>query len=166
ELAVRERLGKEKARDVIGRQWSGVAWVGAERLARALGAEQGDPEALAAVLRLHGALAPGFSRHVEARANGVRLTMEPAHADLLDPENPGWLGQLARGSARGLESAAQGAAPRARLESVETRDGRIVADFSLDAARTPAEKPQEAALMRFSTATAWKFDTSAERLGK
>ena len=166
ELAVRERLGKEKARDVIGRQWSGVAWVGAERLARALGAEQGDPEALAAVLRLHGALAPGFSRHVESRANGVRLTMEPAHADLLDPENPGWLGQLARGTARGLESAAQGAAPRARLESVETRDGRIVADFSLDAARTPAEKPQEAALMRFSTATAWKFDTSAERLGK
>jgi hypothetical protein len=163
ELAVRERLGKEKARDVILRQWTGVAWVGAERLARALGAEAGDAEALAAVLRLHGALAPGFARDVQVQGNEVRLTLEPSHADLLDPENPGWLGQLVRGASRGLEATAQGAAPRARLRALETRDGRIVADFSLDGA--PAERPQEAALMRFSTATAWQFDTSAERLG-
>ena len=166
ELAVRERLGKEKARDVIARQWRGVAWVGAQRLARALGAEGGDPEALASVLRLHGALAPGFARRAEARRDGVRLVMEPSDPQLLDPENPGWLGQLARGETRGLEAAAQGAAPCAALRTLETRDGRIVADFDIDPARTPAETPREAALMRFSTATAYQFDTSAERLGK
>jgi hypothetical protein len=166
ELAVRDRLGKDEAREVIAHQWVGVAWVGAQRLAKALGAEVGDAESLAAVLRLHGALAPGFSRQVETRADGVRLVMEPSDAKLLDPENPGWLGLLARGETRGLEAAAQGAAPHASLSKVESRDGRIVADFALDASRAPGATPQEATLMRFSSATAWQFDTSQERLGR
>jgi hypothetical protein len=103
---------------------------------------------------------------VEPRADGVRLVMEPGDPQLLDPANPGWLGLLARGEARGLEAAAQGAAPCASLRALDTRDGCIVAEFGVDPARTPAKTPREAALMRFSTATAWRFDTSAERLGR
>jgi hypothetical protein len=116
-------------------------------------------DALARVLALHAALAPGFRRELEVRSGAVRLVLEPASSELLDPEHPGWLGLLARGSARGLEAMAQAVEPRARVAGLGTARGRIEAEIVLDAAR-PAEAPKEAAFMPMSTATSWVFDTS------
>jgi hypothetical protein len=166
ELTLTERFGSAKARELLTAQWSAVSWVASQRLARVLGAAHGGSEALAAVLRLHTALAPGFARRVTTRPGAVRLEMDPASVDLLDPANPGWLGLLVRGTGRGLETLAQAVEPRAQLASLETREGRVVADFAVDAKRAPAEAPPEAAFMKLSTATAWVFDTSAERLGR
>jgi hypothetical protein len=164
ELALRDRVGRDGAREVIGKQWTGIAWVSGQRLARALGVEGGS-EGLASVLRLSTALAPGFARRVEASADAVRVVLEPASAELLDPENPGWLGQLVRGHARGLEALAQGVEPRATLLGFDVHAGRVEIQFAIDPKRAPAETPQEAAMMRFSSATGWTFDTSAARLG-
>jgi hypothetical protein len=165
ELTLTERIGRDKARDVLAGQWTGVSWVAAQRLGRALGVDGGS-DAIAAVLKLVTPLAPGFARKLEASASGVRLTLEPASAELLDPENPGWVGLLVRGNPRGLEAMAQAVEPRAALRGVELRNGRVEAEFEIDPEREPAATPREAALMRFSSATRWDFDTSAERLGR
>jgi hypothetical protein len=164
ELALTERIGRERAREVLGKQWTGIAWVSGQRLARALGVSGGS-EGLAEVLRLATALAPGFTRRVEASADAVRLVLEPASAALLDPENPGWLGLMVRGHTGGLEALAQGVEPRAELQGFDVRGGKVEAQFAIDAKRAPAETPPEAGLMRFSSATGWQFDTSAARLG-
>jgi hypothetical protein len=164
ELALTARFGASKACELLTAQWIAVAWVAAERLARALG---GDPERrLADVLRLHAALPPGFARAVECSPQRVRLVMEPASAALLDPANPGWIGLLARGAARGIEVIAQAVEPRARLAALETSQGRIVADIRIEPERAPAQAPKEAAFMHLSTATSWIFDTSEARLGR
>jgi hypothetical protein len=166
DLALTARFGAPKAREILEAQWIAIGWVASQRLARALGPEAGGGDALADVLRLHSALPPGFTRSVESRPGGVRLVMEPVSPGLLDPENPGWLGLIARGCARGLESLAQAVEPRAHLLASETGEGRIAADFAIEADRPLAKAPRETAFMHLSTATSWLFDTSEARLGR
>jgi hypothetical protein len=166
ELALGARFGAGKAREILGQQWIAVAWVAGQRLARTLGQGAGGPGALAEALRLHPALPPGFARRAEVRGDSLRLSLEPASAELLDPEQPGWIGLLLRGFGRGVEAAAQALDPRARLGALGVRDGRAILELSLDEDREPAEAPREAAFMRLSTATAFVFDTSEARLGR
>ncbi len=166
ELTLTDRLGAEKAREVLTAQWVAVAWVAGQRLARALGQEAGGAEAVAAVLRLHAALPPGFARRVTARESQVRVELEAASEDLMESEQPGWLGLLLRGATRGVEVAAQAVDPRARLDGLDTRHGRLTLDLAIDADAEPVEAPKEAAFMRLSTATGWVFDTSEARLGR
>ena len=71
-----------------------------------------------------------------------------------------------RGSARGIEVLAQSVEPRARLTSIDTRDGRISIEISVEATATAAEAPPEAQFMKLSTATGFVFDTSPARLGR
>src|SRR5262245_26332875 len=166
ELALTARLGREPARAVLEQQWIAVAWVAGQRLARALGVAHGGAPAVAAALRLHAALPPGFARRVEADGSRVQVELAPESPALLDPEQPGWIGLLARGAARRIEAAAQAVDPRARARDLALRDGRIALELSVDAATAPAEAPKEAAFMGLSTATGWVFDTSEARLGR
>ena len=166
ELTLAERLGRPRARELIAAQWNAVGWIAGPRLARALGLEKPGVETLAAVLRFGATLPPGFRRAVRSQSDRVHLVLEPASAELLDPENPGWLGLLARGSARGVEVLAQSVEPRARLASIDTRDGRIAIEISVDPGASAAEAPPEAQFMKLSTATSFVFDTSAARLGR
>ena len=165
ELALGTRLGEAKAREILRQQWIAVAWVAGQRLARALGRAGGGAEAVAAVLRLHAGLPPGFARAIEAGPDRVRIALAAAGEGLLDPEQPGWLGLLARGDGRGVEAAAQAVDPRARVADLGVRDGRISLEIAVDPEAAPAEAPKEAAFMHLSTATAWVFDTSEARLG-
>jgi len=166
ELALAERVGAERARDALAAQWSAVGWHGGARLARALGIPGGGATAVAQVLRLHAALPPGFSRQIAAEGERVSLALEPQHAELLEAAHPGWLGLLARGERGGLEAAAQGADPRARLLRLDVRGGRVEAELEVSADAEPAKPPQAAALMSFSTATTFAFDLSEARLGR
>jgi hypothetical protein len=95
----------------------------------------------------------------------VRIELEAASQDLMEAEQPGWLGLLLRGATRGIEVAAQAVDPRARLDGLDTRHGRLTIDLSIVASATPASAPREAAFMGQSTATGWVFDTSEARLG-
>ena len=166
ELELTARFGAEKARSILAAQWNAVGWVAGPRLARALGGGTTGAETVAAVLRFGATLPPGFTREVRSEERRVHLALEPASADLLDPENPGWLGLLARGNGRGVEVLAQSVDPRARLASIDTRDGRISIEISVEPAAAPAEAPPEAQFMKLSTATGFVFDTSAARLGR
>lgn len=165
EMALVERVGLEKARQVLLAQWGAVGWRASERLAAALGLVGGGAEAVAQVLRLHAALPPGFAREVRTSGDVVSLTLAPQSAELLDPAHPGWLGLAARGEGAGIEAAAQGADPRARLESVAVRDGAIEAEISVRPGADAAPMPKAAQFMKASTATTFRFDTSAARLG-
>jgi hypothetical protein len=163
ELALTERLGQAAARDLLGAQWIAVSFVAARRLAKALGQEGGGPRAVAAVLGLLATLPPGFVRRTEAGAERVRLSLEPAHAELLDGEHPGWLGLLARGDLRGIEAAAQAVEPCARLSGAAHFGGRLEIEIAVTPGAAPAEAPPEAAFMRLSTATSWAFDLARAR---
>lgn len=165
ELALRERFELERAREISAAQWLGVCWVGGQRLGRVLDLGGGGSEDVAAVLRLHAGLPPGYSRQVESGPDGVSLVLTPGDADLLDPDQPGWLGCCARGVSRGLEAIAQSVEPRARLAALDTGGGQITAEFRMDAEQ-PADPPREAALMRYSTAVSFEFDLGAARLGR
>jgi len=163
EIALTERLGRAEARRLIAAQWVGASWVASERLARALGRKDGGSEAVASVLLLCATLAPGFAREVELDVDRVRLTLVPERAELLDPEQPGWLGCLVRGEPAGLEAMAQAVDPHAHLARHALRDGRIELELALDPASAPAEAPQAVALTRISTAAAWAFDLAKAR---
>jgi hypothetical protein len=164
ELALTQRFGRPKAREILAAQWNAVGWIAGPRLARALGLE--GAAALEAALRFGATLPPGFARRVERDGDRIALVLEPASAELLAPENPGWLGLLVRGSARGIEALAQSVEPRARLIACDARDGRIAIGISVDPGAAAAPEPPEAAFMRLSTATGFVFDTSAARLGR
>jgi hypothetical protein len=162
EIALAQRLGTPKARELLAAQWTALSWVAAGRLARALGAG-GGAAGVAAVLRLLGTLPPGFARSVAHDGAAVKLAFAPESADLLDPEHPGWLGLAARGELRAVEAAAQAVDPRARLAAATTAGGRLEIELRIDPSAAPAEAPPAAGLMRFSTATAWEFDLSRAR---
>jgi len=166
DLAIREHVDLQTAREILTTQWIATAWVAGQRLARVLAVEGQGAAAVAEVLRLHTALPPGFTRQVEVVSDRVYVRLEPMSANLLDPEQPGWIGLLLRGSAAGVEAAAQAADPRATLSAVETRAGGIAIELRVDRGATPAQPPNEARLIRHSTATSWVFDTSEAKLGR
>jgi len=166
EMALVERVGLEKARAVLLAQWGAVAWRASERLAAALGCAGGGAAAVGRVLALNAALPPGFSRAVSVDGERVRVVLEPQSAELLDPERPGWLGLVARGEGSGFEMAAQGVDARARLSSIDVRDGRVVVELSVSSGSAPAAMPKAAQFMSVSGATTFQFDTSAARLGR
>jgi len=166
ELALTERIGVDRAREALAAQWIAVGWHAGGRLARALGLADGGTAAVAQVLRLHAALPPGFSREIAVEGERVHVALEPQRAELLDPGHAGWLGLLARGEAGGLEAAAQGADPRARMLRCEARNGCVEAELAVSASAEPAKPPRSASLMTFSTATNFAFDTSESRLGR
>ena len=165
EMALVERVGRDKARGVLLQQWGALGWRASERLAATLGIANRGVDAVAMALRLHAILPPGFSRDVQIEGETVTLRLEPQSPELLDPEHPGWLGLAARGEGLGIETAAQGVDPRARLASVAVRGGGIEAEITVRAGAEPAKIPKAATFMKDSTATKFVFDTSAARLG-
>lgn len=166
EMALTERVGRDTARSVLRAQWGAVAWRASERLAPVLGcAGDGGAPAVARVLRLNATLPPGFARDVTVDGERVHVVLEPQTPALLDAEHPGWLGLLARGEGIGLESAAQGVDPRARLASLDVADGTVVAELTVRASEPRAVMSKAAQIMSVSGATSFRFDYGAARLG-
>ncbi|HYB12764.1 MAG TPA: hypothetical protein VEG67_04795 [Myxococcota bacterium] len=163
EIALAERLGRGAARELISAQWIAASWVASQRLAKTLGETSGGQRAVAAVLRGLATLPPGFRRYVEVSDDRVRFGLEPATSELLDPAQPGWLGLLVRGDARGVEAATQAVESRARLTDFSRQANRLSLEFRVDAGAPPAEPPPAAALMRLSTATTFVFDLERAR---
>jgi hypothetical protein len=163
ELSLADRLGRDTAREIMASQWTGAAWVASERLAAALGLEGGGIDAVAAVLALHPAFPPGFESTLRVDAGGGRLTLEltPSAGGLLDPDNPGWLGLLARGERGGVEAMAQAVDRQARVADVTVGDDRVTVDVAVDPSAPPAPEPPEVELVRLSGAVSWVFDAAA-----
>jgi hypothetical protein len=153
EVALAERFGADRARDLMADAWLATAWVASERLRDVLG----DDADLATVLALHPAIPPGFTRAVEVTADHVSCTLEPESPALLDTGQPGWIGALARGETRGMQGVVQPIDARARVESVRVADGRVTIDVNVDPNAEPASEPQVVAFMRIGMLSRWKF---------
>ena len=163
ELSLADRLDRDTAREIMASQWTGAAWVASERLAAALGLESGGIDALAAVLALHPAFPPGFETAVRVDSGGGRVTLDmtPLAAGLLDHDNPGWLGLLARGERGGIDAMAQAVDAQARVAEVRVDGHRVAIDVVLDPVASPAPEPPEVELVRLSGAVSWVFDATA-----
>ncbi len=162
ELSLADRLDQETAREIIASQWVGASWVASDRLVDALGLG-GGVDALATVLTLHPGFPPGFDRTVDVDADAglVRLEMTPVSGGLLDPDNPGWLGLLARGERGGIEAMAHAVEPRAQVADVVVSDTNVVIELAVDESVEPAPEPPELAFMRLSGTVSWVFDATA-----
>ena len=159
ELALAARFDADVVRAMLAKHWVGVAWLTSERLADRLGARDGGAEGVAAVLRLQPDLCPGFDRAVEVDGDRVRLTLTPTNLGLLDPDHPGSPGLLARAERGGMEALAQGADRRARLAALSAAADHVVAEWVVDPAASPADEPDEVALVRMGLAGTWAFTT-------
>jgi hypothetical protein len=153
DVALGERFGVERARELMAEAWLATAWVGSVRLREVFG-EDVD---LATVLALHPAIPPGFDRTIDARGDHVHCVLTPESAALLDKDQPGWIGALARGEQAGVQGLAQAIDPRARVRAVHTRDGVVQIDVHVDSNAEPAAEPAVVAFMRIGMLSSWKF---------
>ncbi len=158
ELALAMRFDGDVVRTMLAKHWVGVAWLTSERLADRIGARDGGADGVAAVLALQPDLPPGFDRELVVEGDRVRLTLTSRVPGLLDPEHPGSPGLLARAEHTGLEAMAHGVDRRARLETVEADDTRVIAEWLVDERAEPAPEPDEVALIRMSLASTWAFN--------
>ena len=153
EIALAERFGGERTRELMADAWLATAWVGSERLRDVLGADLDVANALA----LHPAIPPGFQRNVHVDGDRVRCTLEPESAALLDPDQPGWIGALARAEPRGIEGVVLPIDRRARVEDVRVEGGAVTIDVTLGARAEPIPEPDVVAFMRIGMLSRWKF---------
>jgi hypothetical protein len=153
EIALAERFGADRARELVADAWLATAWVASERLRSALG-EAFD---VATVLALHPAIPPGFTRVVETNGNQVLCTLTAESSALLDTNQTGWIGALARGERRGFEGIVLPVDPTARVEAVTTKGGDVLAEISLDATRDARAEPDVVAFMRIGMLHRFQF---------
>jgi hypothetical protein len=153
EIALAERFGADRARELIADAWLATAWVATERLRSALGAAFD----VATVLALHPAIPPGFTRAVETNGNQVLFTLTAESSALLDANQTGWIGAVARGERRGFEGIVLPVDPTARIEAVTTKGGHVLAEISLDATRDARAEPDVVAFMRIGMLHRFQF---------
>jgi len=153
EVALAERFGADRARELMAEAWLATAWVGSVRLREVLG----DEVDVATVLGLHPAIPPGFTRTIEVRDDHVHCTLAPESPELLDTDQPGWIGALARGERAGVQGAVQAIDARARVQTVHVQDGRVEIDVHVDPKAEPAFEPAVVAFMRIGMLSSWKF---------
>jgi hypothetical protein len=153
EVALAERFGVDRARVLMAEAWLATAWVGSVRLRDVLG----DEVDLATVLALHPAIPPGFTRTIEVRDDHVHCVLVPESPALLDRDQPGWIGALARGETAGIQGVVQAIDARARVQAVHNEDGRVEISVHADPNAEPAPEPAVVAFMRIGMLSRWKF---------
>ena len=189
EIALSERFGAERARDLMADAWLATSWSASERLAKALRASadgqseepgigagvaraarrrrrqeremssgDGVDADVATVLALHPAIPSGFERSVTVDGDHVRLTLTPESSALLDPDQPGWIGALARTERRGIEGMVQPIDGRARVIDMVVSDGSVTVDVHIDPQAEPVTEPDAVAFMRIGMLGSWKFE--------
>jgi len=152
EIALAERYGDERARELLADAWLASAWASSERLRDTL-----EVTDIGAMLLLQPAIPPGFVRAVTSSGTQVELGLTPESPALLDTTQPGWIGALARGETRGLQGIVQPLDARARVASVRVSDGRVVVAVDVDPSASVLEEPEVLAFMRVGMLSTWKF---------
>ena len=148
--ALAEQADDATTREIVAKQFAGVAGVVADRLARAF--ELGDSARdLATVFELHPAFHPrsyvDWSVEIDGGVVHLSLGECPARTERFDS----WIGVLATGHDRALRAIAMAVDPRWTVEP--SGPGRWVARRGVDA----ATELDEVTLTKFSTGAAFAF---------
>ncbi len=157
ELAVAARYGEAAGRSIGLQQWIGAGWVASERIGRALDLRGGGIDVVAALLALHPALPPGFTREVAIDGNQATAVFTPEIACLLDADEPGWAGQFARCATTGIAAMLHALEPKAAVVSMVNDGSTVTVVVDVDDDREAVVASDAVALSKLSTATAWKF---------
>ena len=86
----------------------------------------------------------------------MRARFTPERDDLLDPQQPGWIGAFVRGETRGLEGVIGPIAPHATVRA-EISDGAVNVDVDLAGRDEPVNEPDVVAFMRIGMLASWQF---------
>ncbi|MDJ0786405.1 MAG: hypothetical protein QNK05_06325 [Myxococcota bacterium] len=165
--------GKNEARDLVRRAWTGFLALGAVRVSRLLGIEA-DPieerriEAVAKVLQLHPAFQPRSVLELRVEvADSERCHVSVGGGAAFDDEipHPLWDGQGDRqGDGRGephadsLAALAQVVNPRARCRVTEASEQGLGFEIHVDPGAPAAPEPPELGLARMSGGLGFRFE--------
>jgi len=156
EGSIAEHVDKRLGQTAMEEGWIMPAWVVGERVARALGLGTG-PEAVAKLLAFTPVLPPGFDRSVNVDGNQVTVTFTPVVDGLLDPEQPGLVGALARGATGGIEGTVGALGYNPVGLSIDVDPSSVRVEMGLKQA-TPDSAPMSVTLSRMGPMANWSFD--------
>ena len=160
EAAVADRYGLEVGRRIGRDQWIATSWVATERIANALDISGGGLDAIAGILAIHPGFPPGFEREISADDSTLRMTLTPEFESLLNREQFGWIGQLAREEVDGIAAMLHPVEPKARVVSVINSGTSIEITVGIDHTGEAVLEPQCVALAKISGTARWQFDLS------
>jgi len=127
-LCVGQRFGDEVVPELAAQQWTGIAGLTAERLARAMGIKEDDPDAIARVFQIHPCFLPReyVDLRVALEGDAVRLAFGPSPA--FEEGDPyGWLVHLRDAPHPALDAIARAVNPRAHVEPASPLHGERLA---------------------------------------
>ena len=151
-LAVRARTDEEAARDIVRKQFAGIAGLTAERIRKALGLGT-DAAALATVLDLHPALNPRAYVDVSVRGGAAVEVRLGRRCGAMDDGT--WPSLLDADHLAPLDALARAVNPRFAAEVVESSDDVLKVAITL--ADQPFREAIEVAITRISTGAAFAF---------
>jgi hypothetical protein len=160
-LCASQRQSDSVATDLGTAQWTGIAALTAERLARMLKLNSDSIDDVAKIFQLHPCFHP--RSYIDFRveitgANSARITMRDSAAfEEGDPYS--WFAGLSCEPHRALDAIAGVINPRARCHPVKNPEGaRLAWDIIIDPTSTPQEPPQELALAKISRGASFEFE--------
>jgi hypothetical protein len=159
-LCAAQRQSNEVATDLGASQWTGIAALTAERLAKLLRITGDSIEDVAKIFQLHPCFHPRSYLDFRVEVTGpssARIAMgnSPAFEEG-DPYS--WFASLACEPHRALDAIAGTINPRARCYPVTNpKDARLAWDVVIDPTSTPQESPQELALAKISRGATFEF---------
>jgi hypothetical protein len=163
-LSVADRAGDDVAREIATKQWTGAGAVSAARLHRGLAISGDGADAIAAVLRLHPAMIPGYGGlGVSASGARGRLWLEDCEA-LREGDGHSWSALLGGDQHPGLDAMVQAVNPRARcIPATPAAGERLAWDIVVDAGVASAEPPVEIAMVASTNTARFVFESTEPR---
>jgi len=163
-LSVADRAGDGVAREIATKQWTGAGAVSAARLHRGLAISGDGADAIAAVLRLHPAMIPGYGGlGVSASGARSRLWLEDCEA-LREGDGYSWSALLGGDPHPGLDAMVQAVNPRARcVPTTPGADERLAWDIVVEAGVAAAEPPVEVAMVASTNTARFVFESTEPR---
>ena len=152
-LCLAQREGDEAAAEVGRGQWTGIAALASERLARALGIAGDGIDAVAKVFQLHPHFQPRSYVDLRVAVTGphaARIAIGDCPS-LREADAYSWIADLQEAPHPALDAIAGAVNPRARCQPAATRAGeRLAWDVVLDRNAEPRPEPEELKLARLS----------------
>ena len=158
-LCIAQRSGDAAAREIGRRQWTGIAALAAERIARAFAIEGDGIDAIAKVFQLHPHFYPRSYVDLRVELAGpeaARISIGECPA-FDEKDDYSWFAGLEKAPHPALDAIARATNPRARCRPVESRRG-LAWEVIIDPGSEPRPAPPELALARLSRGASFALE--------
>ena len=158
-LRIAQRHGDAAAGEIGRKQWTGIAALAAERLARAFAIEGDGIDAIAKLFQLHPHFYPRSYVDFRVELTGpeaARISVGDCPA-FEEADDYSWLAGLARAPHPALDAIACAVNPHARCHPLESRAG-LAWEVIIDRGSEPQPAPPELALARLSRGASFELE--------